>query len=67
MKIKIDPWDSNEAYWRLQKVLYIDLKLVVLLIFLHLNLFQVLNQQLILKMKIKSVLNIVYFMEGLTK
>jgi len=22
IKIKIDTWDSNEAYWRLQKVLY---------------------------------------------
>ncbi len=27
IKIKIDTWDSNEAYWRLQKVLYINLKL----------------------------------------
>jgi hypothetical protein len=27
VKIKIDTWDSNEAYWRLQKVLYIYLKL----------------------------------------
>jgi hypothetical protein len=27
IKIKIDTWHSNEAYWRLQKVLYIDLKL----------------------------------------
>jgi hypothetical protein len=27
VKTKIYTWDSNEAYWRLQKVLYIDLKL----------------------------------------
>jgi hypothetical protein len=27
IKIKIDTWDNNEAHWRLQKVLYIDLKL----------------------------------------
>ncbi len=27
IKIKIDAWDSNEAYWRLQKVLYIDFKM----------------------------------------
>ncbi len=27
IKVKIDTWDSNQAYLRLQKVLYIDLKL----------------------------------------